>query len=82
MMGNVLFGQEAPPANRGAAAGVFSIVGTVGILSATVVGGIVFDRFGPGAPFTMMAFVNLIIVCWSLWIILSGRAEAPVAVKA
>jgi MFS family permease len=82
MMGNVLFGQEAPPATRGAAAGVFSIVGTFGILSATVIGGIVFDRFGPGAPFTMMAFVNLIIVCWSLWIIVSGRAGPQSAVQA
>ncbi|MEC9375148.1 MAG: MFS transporter [Pseudomonadota bacterium] len=75
VIGAVLFGQEAPPEQRGAAAGVFSIVGTLGILSATIVGGLVFDRFGPSAPFTMMAFVNLIIVVWSLWLILTGKAK-------
>jgi MFS family permease len=83
IIGNALFGQEAPPAHRGAAAGVFSIVGTFGILTATLIGGLVFDRFGPGAPFTMMAFVNLIIVVWSLWVIMSGNAvDKPQASKA
>lgn len=74
IIGNALFGQEAPPESRGAAAGVFSIVGTLGILSATVLGGILFDKFGPSAPFTMMAVVNFVIVIWSGWLILTNRA--------
>jgi len=74
IIGNALFGQEAPPESRGAAAGVFSIVGTLGILSATVLGGILFDKIGPSAPFTMMAFVNFVIVIWSGWLILTNRA--------
>lgn len=81
IIGNALFGQEAPPEARGAAAGVFSIVGTLGILSATLAGGIVFDQFGPGAPFTLMAGVNLIIVIWSLWLILTKRATGTVTGK-
>jgi MFS family permease len=76
VIGNALFGQEAPAKSRGAAAGVFSIVGTFGILSATIVGGIVFDKFGPGAPFTMMAGINFVIVIWSGWLILTNRASA------
>jgi MFS family permease len=47
-----VLGQEAPPQIRGAWAGVFGLVGTAGILTATFVGGQAFDRIGYGAPFT------------------------------
>jgi MFS family permease len=83
--GNALLGQEAPKAIRGASVGVFSLVGTGGILAATVSGGIVFDKFGPGAPFLMMAGVNAIIVVWALLVILARNSrpdferELPVA---
>ena len=72
--GNSLLGQEAPKNIRGASVGVFSLVGTLGILFATVAGGIVFDRFGPGAPFVMMAGVNLVIVIWGLRVISRRQA--------
>ena len=76
--GNALLGQEAPARIRGASVGVFGLVGTFGILFATVVGGQVFDRLGPGAPFTMMAAVNGIIALLALSLIVSGRsAPAP-----
>jgi MFS family permease len=74
--GNALLGQEAPKNIRGAAAGVFSLVGTMGILTATVVGGIVFDLYGPGAPFLMMSFVNAIIVVWAL-LVMTGKQATP-----
>jgi MFS family permease len=64
--GNALIGQEAPPRIRGAAVGVFGLVGTVGILFATFIGGQLFDRLGYGAPFTMMAYVNGVIFVWAL----------------
>lgn len=70
--GNALLGQEAPRDIRGASVGVFSLVGTAGILTATVCGGIVFDAFGPGAPFIMMSAVNAVIVVWALLLIISG----------
>lgn len=71
--GNALIGQEAPPRIRGAAVGVFGRVGTLGTLFATFLGGQLIDKMGYGAPFTMMACVNAIIlsgqpsvaVCWS-----------------
>ena len=76
--GNALLGQEAPARIRGASVGVFGLIGTCGILFATFAGGRVFDAFGPGAPFTMMACVNFVIVLLAGWVIWSGRA-APEA---
>jgi MFS family permease len=73
--GNALLGQEAPANIRGATTGVFSLVGTVGILAATFAGGLVFDAFGPGAPFLMMSGVNAVIVIWALIVILSKRSK-------
>ena len=51
-------------------------LGTFGILSATFLGGLVFDAFGPGAPFTMMSLVNLLVFVWALLVILSGRSKS------
>lgn len=75
--GNALLGQEAPARIRGASVGVFSLTGTLGILTATVMGGIVFDAFGPGAPFLMMAGVNLVIVMWALAVVFAGHHRPP-----
>jgi len=59
--GNVLIGQEAPLRIRGAAIGLFSLFGTMGILSATLAGGYVFDAIAYTAPFSMMAAVNALV---------------------
>ncbi len=75
--GNALLGQEAPARIRGAAVGVFGLVGTLGILFATLAGGQVFDAFGYGAPFTMMAGVNLVIAVWALLVIGRGAGRSP-----
>lgn len=77
--GNALLGQEAPPRIRGASVGVFGLVGTAGILFATFAGGLVFDKFGPGAPFTMMAAVNAIIVLLAAIVIFAGRSQPVLA---
>jgi MFS family permease len=74
--GNALLGQEAPVKIRGSAAGVFSLVGTCGILFATLLGGVVFDRIAYTAPFTMMAAVNLLVAIIALYIWLSVRSRA------
>jgi len=76
--GNALLGQEAPARIRGASVGVFSLIGTMGILFATYFGGQVFDGIGYGAPFTMMAGVNAIIALWALTVVLRTRHK-PVA---
>ncbi len=76
--GNALLGLEAPIRIRGAAAGVFNITGTLGILFATLVGGEIFDRIGYTAPFTMMAIVNGAVALIAIAIyIKSGNREVP-----
>jgi MFS family permease len=75
IVGNVLLGQEAPAKIRGACVGVFGLIGTTGILFAVFAGGLVFDKIGPGAPFTMMAGVNAIIVILAAGVIFSGRSQ-------
>lgn len=77
--GNALLGQEAPAHIRGASVGVFGLVGTLGILSATYFGGQVFDRFDYGAPFTMMAGVNAVVALWALTVILQAAHKPATA---
>jgi MFS family permease len=60
--GGVLVGQEAPAVSRGAVLGTFSLMGALGIMLLTFVGGILFDKLGQTAPFTMMGCVNLVVL--------------------
>jgi MFS family permease len=57
-----LMGQEAPARSRGAIVGVFGLMGGLGILFATFVGGIVFDNIGRTAPFVMMGILNFALM--------------------
>jgi len=76
--GNTLLGQESPPQLRGAAAGVYNICGTLGVLFATGLGGLAFDRIAYSMPFTMMAGVNLVVALSALTL-LALRRSAPAA---
>jgi predicted MFS family arabinose efflux permease len=62
----VLIGQEAPAEARGAVLGTFSLCGACGIMLLTFAGGVVFDRFGPTAPFIMMAVINFAVLAGAL----------------
>ena len=75
--GNSLLGWEAPSRIRGAAAGVFNVAGTFGILFATLIGGEVFDLIGYTAPFTMMAIVNGVVALVALTIYVRFRNSVP-----
>ena len=68
--GNVLLGQEAPKARRGALVGVFGLVGASSIFFTSVFGGIVFDRISRTAPFAMMGIVNLIVALVALLVLI------------
>ena len=59
--GGVMIGQEAPPETRGAVLGTFSLMGGIGIMSLTFLGGILFDQIGPTAPFVMMGIINFLV---------------------
>ncbi|MFQ5635887.1 MAG: MFS transporter [Gammaproteobacteria bacterium] len=79
--GAVLVGQEAPAASRGAVLGTFSLMGALGIMLLTFAGGVVFDRIGQTAPFTMMGVINLVVVAGAA--LLRWRESAsPAAVAA
>ena len=74
--GGVLVGQEAPARSRGAVLGTYSLMGATGIMLLTFAGGIVFDRVGQTAPFTMMGIVNGIVLFAAL-ILRQREAAAP-----
>jgi MFS family permease len=65
-----LLGQETPPELRGSVTGVYTVIGTTGAMTVNFLGGILFDRFSPVAPFLLVAAINL--ACFLLCI-LPGR---------
>lgn len=64
--GGALIGQEAPSKMRGSVLGIFGLCGAMGLLTASFLGGQVFDHFSPTAPFTMMSIINGIICLLAL----------------
>ena len=77
--GGVLVGQEAPAKNRGAVLGTYSLVGAAGIMVLTFIGGQLFDHVGKTAPFIMMGFINLFVLCGALYLRQSSPAKRAVA---
>ncbi|WP_446831484.1 MFS transporter [Candidatus Foliamicus sp.] len=60
-----LIGREAPKASRGTVVGAFNLSGALGILVFVALGGLVYDRFGPSAPFVMVGCANLLVLLLS-----------------
>jgi MFS family permease len=58
--GQTILGEQAPPALRGAATGMFGICGSLGVLILVNSGGFLFDKMSPQAPFIMLGVVNLL----------------------
>ncbi|MCS6947757.1 MAG: MFS transporter [Steroidobacteraceae bacterium] len=69
----VLVGQEAPGAIRGAVVGMVGFFGAVGILAISWVGGRAFDNWMPGAPFLIMAVANAVLLLYAVFV----RVRAP-----
>jgi len=61
MSGAALVGQVAPEDIRGSVIGLFNVCGSIGILCITLVGGVVFDMWMPGAPFVVVGILNLFV---------------------
>ena len=57
-----LIGREAPKASRGTVVGAFNLSGVLGILVFVALGGVLYDRYGPAAPFLMVGFANLLVM--------------------
>ena len=62
-----LIGKEAPEATRGSVIGLFNFCGALGILILTGIGGILFDRIGPWAPFMLVGVLNgvVFLLAWA-----------------
>ena len=76
-----LIGQEAPLAERGAVIGGFNIMGAVGILFCSVIGGWLFDAVAPSASFIMIGAMNGLISYWPFLVRLKSPGRMPGAAK-
>jgi len=63
-----LLGQESASPHRGAIVGVFGLLGGLGILATTWLGGQLFDGISRTAPFAMMGLMNLALMAAALYV--------------
>lgn len=75
----VLIGQEAPGAIRGAVIGMVGFCGAVGILAISKLGGFAFDHWTPGAPFLIMALANAALLIFAVYV--RARSPGPMAAE-
>ncbi len=68
-----LIGQEASPTERGTIVATNAWFGAIGILIATMVGGLLFDAVGPSAPFVMLGAFQALVLLFALLV----RFRAP-----
>ncbi|NCA71028.1 MAG: MFS transporter [Sphingobacteriia bacterium] len=66
--GQSLIGQEAPVAQRGSVLGAFNVAGAIGILLITPIGGFLFDRVDPRAPFVIVGIINVMLMFASIYV--------------
>lgn len=64
----VLIAQQAPRDIRGSVIGVFSFCGALGVMTATGVGGQLFDHWRPQGPFVLFGVLSLVVLLWGLTI--------------
>ncbi len=69
----VLIGQEAPAAIRGAVIGAMTFCGAIGILIISKAGGYAFDQWRPGGPFLLMAAANALLLIFAVYV----RVRSP-----
>lgn len=62
----VLIAQQAPRDIRGSVIGVFSFFGAVGVMTATGVGGQLFDNWRPQGPFLLFSGFAALVFFWGL----------------
>ncbi len=74
--GGTMVGQEAPARSRGAVLGTFSLMGALGMMLLTFVGGVIFDQIGRTSPFIMMGIVNGMVLVAALVLRWSERSAA------
>ena len=72
-----LLGQEAKAQIRGAVVGVFNLMGGVGIIVVSGVGGWIFDHLGRTTPFLMMGGLNALLLLIGLYVRLRAGEPGP-----
>jgi len=77
MSGAALIGQSAPEDIRGSVLGLFNFCGSIGILCITVIGGVVFDAWMPGAPFVVVGALNLVVCLITIFVRRQVGYERP-----
>jgi MFS family permease len=75
--GQSLIGQEAPVEQRGSVLGAFNVAGAIGILLITPVGGYLFDRVDPRAPFIVVGAINVLLIFASAYVRMKHALPAP-----
>jgi Major Facilitator Superfamily len=71
----VLLGQEAPPRIRGSVFGLAGIFGSIGVLTANLMGGWLYDVWTKAAPFFVVGACNLLILGFAVYVRLGARAR-------
>jgi len=68
LAGTTLIGQEADPKITGATLGVWSFCGALGTMMGSLLGGLLFDFWMPGAPFLLMGAANFLVMAAALYV--------------
>ena len=68
-----LIGQEAPVKQRGSIIGISTLFGAIGILTATALGGRLFDLIGPSGPFLFICGMHSVLLLVTIIV----RIKAP-----
>jgi MFS family permease len=66
--GTTLVGQEADPKITGATIGVWNLCGAVGTMIGSLLGGLLYDWWRPGAPFLLMGGLNLVVMIAAIYV--------------
>ena len=61
-----LVSAEAPTAKRGVVVGMFNMMGVIGILISSGVGGRLFDAFSPAAPFVLIGGLSALVAIFAV----------------
>ncbi|WP_373987317.1 MFS transporter [Duganella sp. BuS-21] len=71
-----VFGEEAPGELRGAAMGMFSMVGIVSVVFISFIGGHLFDSVGYSAPFVLVGILNLLFAVLGAYLVFKSGDRA------
>jgi MFS family permease len=81
LAGATLVGQEADPKITGATIGVWSFCGAIGTMMGSLLGGILFDIWMPGAPFLLMGAANLLVMAAAVYVRLKFPEKEPLGMN-